>query len=431
MAQLIDAQSAPSSTSLIDIFSVPSTQTVIDNSYWYAAHPVNTVTNDGPYQFTLPCDPDYLHLSKNYLYIKLCIAQQDGVSITAEQKVAPINLLASTLFRQVKVSLNGKVAYDSGPMYAYKAFMENELNYNRDTKQEKLGAALYSKDTSEDATNTGFIARAAQFVSSKNVEIMAPVHCDLFSVDRLMLSNTQVQLELHRNSDQFCLLSFDENANYKIVVRELIWYVKRVQLSPSVHLAIENNLMKNHAKYPVRRVATTKMHVSEGRHNVPTSSIFEGQIPRRIIIGFVPSENYFGKYSKNPFVFSPCSVTEIYVQAGGRTYPREVLKTDFGRGMYVRAYLNLIDTLGLTATNRNNYITLKDFGTRSCFFAFDLSADEPDSDNWELIREGSTTVHCTFGTTVPKHGYEMIVYAEFDNVAMIDRHRAIYFDYSI
>ena len=74
---------------------------------------------------------------------------------------------------------------------------------------------------------------------------------------------------------------------------------------------------------------------------------------------------------------------------------------------------------------------MDDFEKSTCLFAFDLTPDESDSDSWELIREGATTVHCTFAEAIKEPGLEMIVYAEFDNLAMIDRNRAIYFDYTI
>ena len=433
MASLLDKDSSPSSTSLVDLFTVPTTQTVIDHSYWYAAHPVNTVTSDGPYQFTVSSGPDYLHLGKNYLHMKLKIVTPDGEPLKATDKVGSINLLGKTFFKQVKVGINGKVACDSGPMYAYRAFLETELNYNKDTKNEALKTALYEKDSVEhdNSSNEGFKLRMEKFKEGV-VELMAPLHCDLFLSDRLMISNTQIQLELHRNSDQFALLCFTDNcASFKIEVIDMTWYVKRVQLTPSIHLAIEATLLKQPAKYPIRRVAMTKLQIGPGRQSTPCSTIFDGQIPRRLIVGFVATDAYFGKYNKSPFVFGNNKVTEIYVRAGGDTYPREPLKTDFAKKFYARAYLHLIDTLGLPIENRTNNITLNDFEKSSCLFAFDLTPDESDSDSWELVKEGSTTVHCTFAEAIKDPGLEMIVYAEFDNLAMIDRNRAVYFDYTI
>jgi hypothetical protein len=204
-----------------------------------------------------------------------------------------------------------------------------------------------------------------------------------------------------------------------------------MQLAPSIHLAIEQSLVKTPAKYPIRRVALTKLSVSEGRFSTPTSTVFEGQIPRRVIVGFVDTEAYFGNFKKSPFMFTHNKVAEIYLQAGGQTYPREPLKCNFDQQMFARAFLSLYDTLGITGDNRSNNVTPEAFGGSHCLFAFDLTPDECDSDCWELVREGTTTVHCTFAESIKEPGVEMIVYAEFDNLAMVDRNRTVYFDYTV
>lgn len=434
MTLLIDKESSPSATTLVDLFSVPTTQTVIDHSFWYACHAANTVTSDGPYQFNVSAGPDYLQLGKNYLYTKIRILKPNGEPIDGACNVGCINLLGKTFFKQVKVGLNGKLAYDSGPMYAYRSYLETELNYNKDAKKEFINAALYEKDEPlhNTATNDGFKKRAQKFTNSQVVEMMAPIHCDLFLSDRLMISNTQIQLELHRNSDQYALLCFTNDVPaYKIEVVDMIWYVKKVQLTPSIHLAIESTLMKKPAKYPIRRVGMTKLQIGPGRMSTPFTSVFEGQIPRRIIVGFVTTDAFFGNYKKCPFMFENHNISEIFVHAGSHTYPRESLKTDFSNNICARAYLHLIDTLGLTADNRTNDVSIAEFMKSTCLFAFDLTPDESDSDSWELVKEGNVTVHCTFAEPIKEPGVEMIVYAEFDNLAMIDRNRTIYFDYSI
>lgn len=433
MPQLLDKDSTPSATALVNLFSVPPTQAVVEHSYWYASHPVNTVTSEGPYQFRVSSGPDYMQLGKNYLYMKLEITREGKLPMADDEKVGPINLIGKTFIKQVKVGINGKLAFDSGSMYAYRAYLETELNYNEETKNTLMKPALYEKDTPADkvdtVVNTGFGKRAAVFKNGV-VELMAPIHCDLFLNDRLMISGTHIDLEIHRNSDKFSLMCFN-NTEYKIKVSDMIWYVKRLQLAPSVHLAIESSLMKSAIKYPIRRVSMTKLQIGPGRQSTPTNSVFEGQIPRRIILGFVATDSYFGHYQKSPFVFANNKVNEIYVQAGGHVFPREPLKTDFSKHIFARSYLSLMDTLGMTNDNRSNNVTMDDFQHSTCLFAFDLTADDADSDNWELIREGTTTVHCTFAEPINEPGLEMIVYAEFDNLAMVDRNRTVYFDYTI
>jgi hypothetical protein len=81
MAQLLDKDSAQSGSTLVNLFTVPSTQTVIEQNYWHAAHPANTLTSEGPYQFNISAGPEYMQLGKNYLYMKLQIVTATGGNI--------------------------------------------------------------------------------------------------------------------------------------------------------------------------------------------------------------------------------------------------------------------------------------------------------------------------------------------------------------
>ena len=97
---------------------------------------------------------------------------------------------------------------------------------------------------------------------------MAPIHAELFMNDRLLLSNMDLRMQIHRNSDKFCLTSFATDADYKIQVVNMSWYVKKVEVSKSVHTAIEMALQRNTVKYPLHRVVLSKLHIGQGRHSV-------------------------------------------------------------------------------------------------------------------------------------------------------------------
>ena len=131
MSKLIDHQSVASTKSELDLFSIPPTQVSIENGYWYAARLMNTCTSAGPWQFHVQADPHYVQLNKNYLYMRMKIINADGTNLAVAQPahgdvpavaaahpVGPINLIGKTLFKQVKVHLNGKLAFNSGDNYA-------------------------------------------------------------------------------------------------------------------------------------------------------------------------------------------------------------------------------------------------------------------------------------------------------------------------
>jgi len=110
----------------------------------------------------LPCggifyySPDMflLDLSKNYIYFMLSIVKSDGSACAITQGanaalqgdlVLPINILGKTFFRQIKVYLNGMLISDSGDKYAYRCFLETELNFRSEAKNALTSSTILAR----------------------------------------------------------------------------------------------------------------------------------------------------------------------------------------------------------------------------------------------------------------------------------------------
>jgi hypothetical protein len=435
---LVDSFSIPSSKSELDFFTVPPTQVVIKKGSWEEINPVNPVTNEGPYEFRIPPDPHFLQMSKNYVYMKLSIlpkkeiARADG-TIPPTPDIAPINLIGKTFFRQVKLFINGKLIHDSGDKYAFRSFLETELNYGLEAKNSHLQSALYIKDIPElydSEDNQGFKDRVAYFKNNNIVEVLAPLHMDLFMQDRFLLNFTDVRLELNRNSDNFLLQSPNGANNPSLIVHEMKLYIRKAEILDSLGLALEKTLANYTAKYPIRRVIMMNLHISSTSQSTPLNTLFTGQLPRRMIIGCIDADAYRGNIKKTPFNFKSYSITEVKVVSGGATFPAHSLKLDFKNNRYVRAFEQLFEALEISRDNKGNGITRAGFKNGQCLFAFDLTPDEDDSGHFDLIKEGTTSIEISFDEKLPDTGIEVIVYAEFDNILMLDKNRNALYDYN-
>ena len=431
--------SLPGTKSELNLFDIPPTQVVVENSRWKEINLRNACTHTGPYEFHIGPNPQFLHLAKNYLFIQLRIVKANGndlIHLAGDANIdpltGPINLIGKTFIRQVKLSLNGVEVFDSGDKYAYRAFLETELNYGHDAKKSQLQAALYFKDTPanhlDDIHNTGLTLRAQYFRDSVWVQVMAPIHCDLFDQSKYLLNNIDFRMTLYRNSDAFCIMSPGGNQNYKIQVENMKWYVKAVEVSKSVSLALERSLMQYTAKYPIRRVEIKSIHVNLGARATSDTAIFNGQIPRRLVIGCIDADAYHGIYAKSPFNFKNNAIDEVSITAAGQTYPSKPLTMDFAHNRFTRSFVQLFEGLGISDENKGNGINLASFKNGVCIFAFDLSPDEDDgSDHWDLVKEGETTVNVHFSDATAE-AIEVIVYAEFDNLLTIDHTRNTFID---
>ncbi|MEJ2259658.1 MAG: hypothetical protein P8X78_03985, partial [Nitrosopumilaceae archaeon] len=202
MTQLLHGGSSLAMKSELDLFSLPATQVSCESSFFAEIYPKDTITDNGPYEFEIPRDPMFLDLSKNYLYMKLSITKQDGTAIAVPQAaadaqatpphgVSTINLLGKTFIKPLKLFLSDKLIYDSGDMYSYKSYIETMLSHNLESKLTYLQGAMYYQDEAgkmEGTENTGFQERGEIIKGSRQFEVLAAIHCDMFNQEQLLLS---------------------------------------------------------------------------------------------------------------------------------------------------------------------------------------------------------------------------------------------------
>ena len=355
----------------------------------------------------------------------------DGSRLAANHRdVAPINCMATSLFKQVKLFFDSQLVYDSSDTFAYKAYMETHLNHSASIKETFLQAAGYYKEQAGlyDTTNQSFLIRNDSILESKEADLVTYLSADAFPADRLLLNNIEVRLELHRNSDAFYLNTLQAN-EYKVVINSLVWYVRKVEPMPSMLLALENRLVHQPARYPIRRTIVKTEHIEAGRTRIHSMPLSSGHMPRRIVIGFVSTDAYNGNFRSNPFNFQHFDIRRIQVVAAGVPRPYYALEMNFAKEKVARAYYHMLDGLNIGPEGPGNDISISDFIGGSTFFVFDLTPDASDQ-SLQLVREGSITVSAEFGTQVPAGGIKLLVYQEFESILYIGKHRDMWFDFS-
>ena len=371
----------------------------------------------------------------------------DDVPAHDANRVAPINVLGKTFFKQLKLFINGKMTYDSGPDYPCLAYILTDLNYDKNAKETHLRAAGHYLDYAEDqhdpnvistVNNRGWEARRQLFKSSKLVEYMAPLHMPFAHQERYLLSNMDVRVELHRVNDTYALLTPDQTA-YKIVVEDIRFYIRKVELSRELSIAMEQALMRMTAKYPIRRTELKTLHIGQGLRTTPTNVLWNGQLPRRVIVATMNNTAYFGNYGHAPFNFRHHNIIKAALQVNGQCVPHSgPLEVQFKRqahdepNLVMRAFTQLYNSMGIGTADKSNGISMNRFLGNACYFVFDLSADNAvDESNWELLHSGTVSVDLEFRENIGAEGLRVIALAEFDNLITIDHHRNIFYDYAV
>ena len=429
----------------LDLFEVPPTQTTIESGRWVEYHPVASLAESSPIEFDIPgAGEEFTDLSQTKLYIRAKIVRPDGSDLPQDAKVGPVNLWLQSLWSQVDVSLGGKLVTDATNCYPYRAYLETLLNYGSEAKQTQLTSGLFYQDTpgclhlvnpfpggDNPPVNEGLAKRAEMTRRSREVDLIGPLHVDMFFQDRYLISKVDIKIKLHRSKHQFSLVTSEADRPYKVVITEAAIFLRKVNLLPSYRLSIENRLNKETAKYPLRRIQVKPFTISRGNHTVSNDNLFLGQIPKRVAIALVNNADFQGSYATNPYYFRHCNLNYISLCVDGQEVPHKALTPNFEQERFIRPYFNLFGPTGKQGQDSGNQISRQDFDKGYTIYCYDLSPDlcGLGGDHFNVIKQGNLRLELQFAGAL-ENTVVAIVFAEFDNLLEINRQRNITFDYN-
>ena len=335
---LIHPQSCDCTKSELDLFSVPLTQTSVEQGRFVEYGPIS-ILDEGDIEFDIKgSESEYLDLTNSFVYIKAKVVDADGTNLAANAAVAPTNYFLHSMFNNVNMTLNHTVVSSSGGTYPYRAYIESLLSYGEEAKKTQLSSALWYKDTagnmdSLEAANTGFTKRKALAGASGIIEMMGKPHLDMFFQDRYLINGVDINMHLMPSKNSFCLMTGRAagadagdpviQARVKILEAKLI--VRKVKLSAAVQLGHEKALEESNVKYPIRRIECKSMTIPEGSRSKTEENLFTGQIPKRIVFGLVSNNGYNGTYATNPYHFKHLDLEHIGLTVDGQQLPGKPL----------------------------------------------------------------------------------------------------------
>ena len=438
----IDRDSCECCKSECELFSVPPTQTSIESSSYIEFHPVSTIAHGLPIEFSVSgSGQEYIDLANTLLYVRVKITRANGTDIDDTDVVGPVNLTLHSLFSEMEVKLNDTLVSSLDSTYAYRAYLETLLSYGKDAKSSQLTMSMYYKDTAgamdaialvgANATNAGLVKRHGFFQTSRPVDLVGRLHVDMAFQQRLIPSDVGLKLKLQRTKDSFALLATGAAPTYKILIQECKLFVRKVKVSASVYLAHAKQLEVQNAKYPITRIVCKTFTVSANNLNIVQESLFNGQLPVRMLIGMVDNDAFNGAYGKNPYNFKNFDLAQIKIVLDGTQQHIKPLEIDYTADapQFVQAYLSLFEGTGKFGKDEGIDIDRQEYPNGFTLYAFDLTPDQSERDHLNLQREGTVRLEARFKTPLP-NTINVVVYAEFENFVYIDKHRNVIYDYS-
>ena len=439
----------------LDLFYIPPTNTSIEEGRWVTCQP-KTKVDSGSIEFLVSKDQYYIDLSNVYLKVqaRVLIYTDDSTSVISENSiVAPVNNFMHSLFSQVDIKLNNISIENSNSVYPYKAYINELLNHGQEIKNTMLQSSLFFKDTagkmdsivipaaasassSSSAQgvqnnenknevkldiNEGFLNRRKLITSNGgSVDMCGRLHCDLFNSNRYLLNNVELQVNLTRNKNEFCLMG--DNKNYGVKINNISLMVRKVSISPSVSLAHNLVLEKSLASYPLKEIIIRPITIESGVSTF-TKDISSGTLPTRVVLGMVTNSAFSGAKNKNPFNFQHFNISSLDLRVNDISYPySNALKFDFDKKEYMSGYWTLFDNID---NNKNgNYITRDDYANGYTLFAFDLSPDLCSGEHFSLQKTGTVSVELNFSKNTPEV-LTLLAYFEMDKILYINNDRNV------
>ncbi len=190
----------------LDLFTVPMTQTVIEKNSYLEVAPLSAISDSSPLEFFIAgTGEDYIDLNNTLLFLRLKITRPNGGDIPDPAKVALINYPGATIFSQVDVSLGDRLISQSSSTYPYRCIIESLINYSKDALESLFSAGLFFKDTAGNmdetdpvGRNAGLTKRSLYTTGSRVVELLAPIHSNIFFQEKLMLNGVDIKIRMIR-----------------------------------------------------------------------------------------------------------------------------------------------------------------------------------------------------------------------------------------
>ncbi|XP_035677192.1 uncharacterized protein F54H12.2-like [Branchiostoma floridae] len=279
--------------------------------------------------------------------------------------------------------------------------------------------------------NAGLQKRAEFTQGSNVVDMISPLHIDMFFQERYLISSVDLKIKLQRSKNQFCLMSSEADASYKVVIMEAALFVRKVRLASSYFLSIENQLARETVKYPIRRIEVKPITIPRGHLTTSTDNVFLGQIPRRVVVTLVENTAFQGSYATNPFNFQHFNLNYIGLNINGETVPHKALTPSFPQGDFIKSYYTLFGPTEKQGRDSGNQISREDFDKGYAFYCYDLTPDLCSSGqgHFNIVKHGNVRLELHFAQAL-ENTVVVLVWAEFENLIEINNHRNVQFDYT-
>lgn len=302
--------------------------------------------------------------------------------------------------------------------------MEDPLDVSRLFRHP--GRYVYVPNT-EKRTNWGFVMRNKFYNKGKSVKTVAKLIYPLSQRKVVLPPGINMKVSLKRNSDDFIMLSPDQDT--KFIIEDIYLTAKLRTPTPQIFEAITKQLIANRglARYPFNRTTLAGPYtlVKEAT-NEYQFTIFKDVPPSVVFLFAVDTKACQGDQSRNPFKLKNLRYKSLTVECEGVHYPSpngyyfgDTFKDNVHTAQCKEAYLDLYKVLNQYNSGDNCGLTFEDFVTGNTVIGIQLSEILPSQEYNVERKTGDTRVHFELAENISEN-VNFFAMGVFSGLILID-----------
>jgi len=187
-------------------------------------------------------------------------------------------------------------------------------------------------------------------------------------------------------------------------------------------------LTKCNAIYPIQRCQVVSYTIPIGSQSFVKDDLFQSQMPKLVVFGFVNNNAFSGSYTENPYYFRHYDISQVSLTREGEPCPHTLFKPNFANSLCMREYMAMYQALELYNKDDEFGLSFEEWRQGTTLFAFNLAADMCLSGHSQIMREGHLKLELNFANNTAAL-INIIVWAIFDSKIEITRNRNVLLDY--
>lgn len=342
----------PEMSDNVNIFDIPRKDVSEISSKIVRFYPKSIISQAGPIEFDLLSD-DMIDLKNSKICYLVSIVSDKGaelVELSTKEKgdiVAPVINWLHAITQFCKMTVGEQEMEETFNLYAYTAYFDTILNTTQEDQDTKLSAQMWGKDMLDNLNWTHTEDEMLQMKSKEEgkgtqwdrfnyhmtnrktgIWMSGRPCCDLFQQDRYIPPNMTIRLSLYQQiNPAFWYMSFYDK-KYMLKIHDVFMDVRTVKTAPAISRAMEVQLLRKPAKYPIARKITLPFNANKGETSVMIQDPTRGRVPSKLYIGFVDAEAVDGSYEKNPWNFENLGIRSMQFYINGDTFRNAYVSTD-------------------------------------------------------------------------------------------------------